>query len=127
MVSRVSRYRGITEREQYHILPYLTIITYLQKNYMLNLRKVRILLSICIWQLTAVPFLAAAAKSPQQTVVAQNNSAPSLCPGQLAAEIDAIVSRPQFRRQRWGILIQPLFSSQTLYSRDAEKIFRSCF
>lgn len=89
---------------------------------MLNLRTVRILLTICIWQLTAVPFLAAAAKSPQQNV-AQNNSASSLCPGQLPAEIDAIVSRPQFRRQRWGILIQPLFSSQTLYSRDAEKYF----
>lgn len=91
----------------------------LQNNYMLNLRCARIVLTICIWQLTAVPFLAAAAKSPQQTV-AQN---PSLCPGQLAAEINAIVSRPQFRRQRWGILIRPLFSSQTLYSRDAEKYF----
>ncbi|MGK7905114.1 MAG: D-alanyl-D-alanine carboxypeptidase/D-alanyl-D-alanine-endopeptidase [Hormoscilla sp.] len=88
---------------------------------MLNLRKVRIFLTICIWQLTAVPFLAAAAKSPQQTIA--QNPAPSLCPSQLPGKIDAIVSRPQFRRQRWGILIKPLFSSQTLYSRDAEKYF----
>ena len=46
-----------------------------------------------------------------------------ICPTQLGDRLDQIINRPQFRRSRWGILIQPLNSSQTLYSRDAEKYF----
>lgn len=46
-----------------------------------------------------------------------------ICPGELGAQVDAIANRPEFSRSRWGILIQPLSSSTTLYSRDATKYF----
>lgn len=47
----------------------------------------------------------------------------SLCPAQLGAAIEAVTNRPQFSRSRWGILIQTLSPSYTLYSRDSEKYF----
>ena len=47
----------------------------------------------------------------------------SLCPAQLGAAIQAVTNRPQFSRARWGILIQTLSPSYTLYSRDSEKYF----
>ncbi|MBE9183956.1 D-alanyl-D-alanine carboxypeptidase/D-alanyl-D-alanine-endopeptidase [Microcoleus sp. LEGE 07076] len=46
-----------------------------------------------------------------------------ICSGELGAKIDAIANRPEFSRSRWGILIQPLSSTATLYSRDAAKYF----
>ena len=46
-----------------------------------------------------------------------------ICPAELGAQVDAIVNRPEFSRSRWGILIQPLSSTATLYSRDAQKYF----
>jgi len=46
-----------------------------------------------------------------------------ICPGELGAQVDAIANRPEFSRSRWGILIQPLSSTVTLYSRDAQKYF----
>jgi D-alanyl-D-alanine carboxypeptidase/D-alanyl-D-alanine-endopeptidase (penicillin-binding protein 4) len=46
-----------------------------------------------------------------------------ICPGELGAQVDAIANRPEFSRSRWGILIQPLSSTDTLYSRDAQKYF----
>jgi len=46
-----------------------------------------------------------------------------ICPGELGAQVDAIANRPEFSRSRWGILIQPLSSTATLYSRDATKYF----
>ncbi|MEG4516354.1 MULTISPECIES: D-alanyl-D-alanine carboxypeptidase/D-alanyl-D-alanine endopeptidase [unclassified Microcoleus] len=60
--------------------------------------------------------------SPQ--VVAQMPTvAGDICPGELGAQVDAIANRPEFSRSRWGILIQPLSSTTTLYSRDATKYF----
>ncbi|MBW4615152.1 MAG: D-alanyl-D-alanine carboxypeptidase/D-alanyl-D-alanine-endopeptidase [Desmonostoc vinosum HA7617-LM4] len=47
----------------------------------------------------------------------------SICPAQLGTVVDAVVNRPLFSRVRWGILVQPLSSGQTLYSRDAQKYF----
>ncbi|MEG4812129.1 D-alanyl-D-alanine carboxypeptidase/D-alanyl-D-alanine-endopeptidase [Microcoleus sp. F8-D3] len=46
-----------------------------------------------------------------------------ICPGELGSQVDAIANRPEFSRSRWGILIQPLSSTDTLYSRDATKYF----
>ena len=46
-----------------------------------------------------------------------------ICAGELGAKVDAIANRPEFSRSRWGILIQPLSSTTTLYSRDAQKYF----
>ncbi len=59
---------------------------------------------------------------------------PSICPAQLGSNIDAVINRPQFRRARWGILIQPLSpdannrastinKNYTLYSHDAQRYF----
>ena len=47
----------------------------------------------------------------------------NLCPAQLGAAIESITNHPQFGRGRWGVLIQTLSSSQTLYSHDAQKYF----
>ncbi|MEG4352106.1 D-alanyl-D-alanine carboxypeptidase/D-alanyl-D-alanine-endopeptidase [Microcoleus sp. LAD1_D3] len=46
-----------------------------------------------------------------------------ICPGELGSQVDAIANRPEFSRSRWGILIQPLSSTTTLYSRDSQKYF----
>ncbi|MEG4557593.1 D-alanyl-D-alanine carboxypeptidase/D-alanyl-D-alanine-endopeptidase [Microcoleus sp. F6_B6] len=57
-------------------------------------------------------------------VAAQTQAvAGDICPGELGAQVDAIANRPEFSRSRWGILIQPLSSTATLYSRDAQKYF----
>jgi len=57
-------------------------------------------------------------------VIAQTPAvAGDICPGELGAQVDAIANRPEFSRSRWGILIQPLSSTTTLYSRDAQKYF----
>lgn len=46
-----------------------------------------------------------------------------ICAGELGAKVDAIANRAEFSRSRWGILIQPLSSTTTLYSRDSQKYF----
>ncbi len=61
-------------------------------------------------------------RTPQ--VVAQTAAvAGDICPGELGAQVDAIANRAEFSRSRWGILIQPLSSTATLYSRDSQKYF----
>ena len=61
-------------------------------------------------------------RTPQ--VVAQTATvAGDICPRELGAQIDAIANRAEFSRSRWGILIQPLSSTATLYSRDSQKYF----
>ncbi|UNU22201.1 D-alanyl-D-alanine carboxypeptidase/D-alanyl-D-alanine-endopeptidase [Microcoleus vaginatus PCC 9802] len=57
-------------------------------------------------------------------VTAQTQAvAGDICPADLGAQVDAIANRPEFSRSRWGILIQPLSSTTTLYSRDSQKYF----
>ncbi|MDZ8262275.1 D-alanyl-D-alanine carboxypeptidase/D-alanyl-D-alanine-endopeptidase [Nostoc sp. ChiQUE01b] len=58
-----------------------------------------------------------------QTPVVPTTTTKSICSSQLGTAIDAVINRPLFSRGRWGILIQPLSSRQTLYSRDAQKYF----
>jgi len=53
--------------------------------------------------------------------IAQMPAKGNVCPAQLATGINAIANRPQFRRSRWGILIQTLSTVENLYSRDAQK------
>jgi len=55
--------------------------------------------------------------------VAQTGAAGDVCPAQLGARVEAIANRPQFRRSRWGILIQNLSTAATLYNRDAQQYF----
>jgi serine-type D-Ala-D-Ala carboxypeptidase/endopeptidase (penicillin-binding protein 4) len=50
-------------------------------------------------------------------------TAQSICPPQLGVAVDNVINRPVFNRVRWGILVQPLGSEQTLYSHDAQKYF----
>jgi serine-type D-Ala-D-Ala carboxypeptidase/endopeptidase (penicillin-binding protein 4) len=57
-----------------------------------------------------------------QTSVAQT-ATKTICPAQLNSTINNVINRPLFNRVRWGILIQPLGSKQTLYSRDAQNYF----
>lgn len=57
------------------------------------------------------------------TAVAQIQAADNICPAQLGVAVDAIANRAQFRRSRWGILIQTLSKATTLYSRDAQQYF----
>lgn len=57
------------------------------------------------------------------TAVAQRQATENICPAQLGVAVDAIANRTQFRRSRWGILIQTLSTATTLYSRDAQQYF----
>ncbi|RCJ29251.1 D-alanyl-D-alanine carboxypeptidase/D-alanyl-D-alanine-endopeptidase [Nostoc minutum NIES-26] len=58
-----------------------------------------------------------------QTQVSPATTTKSICPAQLGTSVDAVINRPLFSRARWGILVQPLSSVQTLYGRDAQKFF----
>jgi serine-type D-Ala-D-Ala carboxypeptidase/endopeptidase (penicillin-binding protein 4) len=62
-----------------------------------------------------------------KTAVAQTSkSSEIICQSQLTTAIDQVINRPQFRRARWGILIESLLpnaTSFTLYSHDAESFF----
>ncbi|WP_445304974.1 MULTISPECIES: D-alanyl-D-alanine carboxypeptidase/D-alanyl-D-alanine endopeptidase [unclassified Microcoleus] len=60
---------------------------------------------------------------PSAVAAQMSAVAGDICPGELGAQVDAIANRPEFSRSRWGILIQPLSSTTTLYSRDAQKYF----
>lgn len=53
----------------------------------------------------------------------KKKSANFVCQAQLTDQIEAIINRSEFSTGRWGILIQTLSSTQTLYSRDANKYF----
>lgn len=69
----------------------------------------------------------ALASQPTSLSVAQKEqTAESLCPAQLGTAINAVIERPQFRRARWGILVEPLSPmgrNRALYNRDAERFF----
>jgi serine-type D-Ala-D-Ala carboxypeptidase/endopeptidase (penicillin-binding protein 4) len=58
-----------------------------------------------------------------QAQAAPTTTTKSICSTQLGTAIDGVINRPLFSRVRWGILVQPLSSGQTLYSRDAQKYF----
>ncbi len=58
-----------------------------------------------------------------QIQVAPATKTKNICPNQLAAAVDEVINRPQYNRVRWGILVQPLYKGQNLYSRDAQKYF----
>ena len=46
-----------------------------------------------------------------------------VCPADVKPAIEAIINRPQFQRSRWGISIQTLDKSQTIYSLAAQRYF----
>ncbi len=55
----------------------------------------------------------------------KQQSSKSICPAQLGAAIDAAINRPQFRRARWGILIEPLSptTNRPLYNHEGDRYF----
>ncbi len=67
-----------------------------------------------------------ASQSPSLPAAVAQQTSESICPAQLEAAIDAIVNRPQFRRARWGIVIEPLAPqgrNRALYSHDGDRFF----
>jgi serine-type D-Ala-D-Ala carboxypeptidase/endopeptidase (penicillin-binding protein 4) len=66
---------------------------------------------------------AATAQITTPTPIAPASTPKTFCPAQLGKNVDAVINRSLFSRSRWGILIQSLSSGQTLYNRDAQKLF----
>ncbi|WP_009632373.1 D-alanyl-D-alanine carboxypeptidase/D-alanyl-D-alanine endopeptidase [Synechocystis sp. PCC 7509] len=64
---------------------------------------------------------AVAQTDPQPRINGEANRA--ICPAQLSKAIETVTNRPQFSRGRWGIVVQTLSPSTTIYSRDAQKYF----
>ena len=58
-----------------------------------------------------------------QIKVAPATKTKNICPAQLTSALDEVINRPQYSRVRWGILVQPLYKGENLYSRDAQKYF----
>ena len=84
-----------------------------------GLRVFRTLCLLLLFNVQMRPGLAGNFKAlPRQTLA-------SFCPAQLPTAIEAVLNRPQFRRARWGILIEALSPTMTrpLYSHDAERYF----
>ncbi|UNU27277.1 D-alanyl-D-alanine carboxypeptidase/D-alanyl-D-alanine-endopeptidase [Microcoleus vaginatus HSN003] len=71
----------------------------------------------------ALSFLVLILGRPSAVTAQTSAVAGDICPADLGAQVDAIANRPEFSRSRWGILIQPLSSTTTLYSRDSQKYF----
>lgn len=92
-------------------------------------------MSLTAFTLSFIAFdKALASHSVGLPVAVEPQSSKSLCPAQLGAAIDAVINRPQLRKARWGILIEPLspqlsVSTSTvnqdhaLYRHDAERYF----
>ncbi|ACK72700.1 D-alanyl-D-alanine carboxypeptidase/D-alanyl-D-alanine-endopeptidase [Gloeothece citriformis PCC 7424] len=49
--------------------------------------------------------------------------AQSICPSNLGQEIEAVIQRPEWRRSRWGILVETLEDGQILYGVDENQYF----
>ena len=49
--------------------------------------------------------------------------ATSVCPADLETAIAAVIDHPQFKRSRWGILVQPLTSQRPLYALNPQRYF----
>ncbi len=93
-------------------------------------------ISLTLFPLRAAP-LTLSSLAPEQALSSPSRkqfvAQDSICPARLGAAIDAVINRPQFRRARWGILIEPLSvkgmdrasvnSDDPLYRRDAEHYF----
>lgn len=59
----------------------------------------------------------------QFAIPSQAQSSPIACRQELAQDIEAIINRPEYKRSRWGILIQNLATKETIYSLDSDKFF----
>ena len=65
-------------------------------------------------------------QSPNLPVAQKNSTAESICSAQLETAIEAVINRPQYRRARWGILVEslsPQISDRALYNLNADRYF----
>lgn len=46
-----------------------------------------------------------------------------VCPAQLGERLEALINRPQFQRNRWGVLVQNLETGESLYERESQRFF----
>jgi serine-type D-Ala-D-Ala carboxypeptidase/endopeptidase (penicillin-binding protein 4) len=56
-------------------------------------------------------------------LIADNQTAPAICPSQLPTAINEIIDRPELRRYRWGVAVKTLNGSTQLYNRDGDRLF----
>ncbi|WP_051463681.1 D-alanyl-D-alanine carboxypeptidase/D-alanyl-D-alanine-endopeptidase [Leptolyngbya sp. PCC 6406] len=54
--------------------------------------------------------------------IAQAAPSPTLCPPDLSATLNTIVSQPRFATAQWGIVVEPLTDTSPLYSHNAETL-----
>ncbi|MBD2125393.1 D-alanyl-D-alanine carboxypeptidase/D-alanyl-D-alanine-endopeptidase [Microcoleus sp. FACHB-1] len=76
--------------------------------------------------LTSKSAHALASQSPNLPVAQKNSTTESICPAQLGTAIEAVMNRPQFRRARWGILVEslsPKISDRALYNLNGDRYF----
>jgi D-alanyl-D-alanine carboxypeptidase/D-alanyl-D-alanine-endopeptidase (penicillin-binding protein 4) len=73
--------------------------------------------------LTPAKAQTAAVEIPVSFAQAESEVEPEICPVQLADELQAIATRPEFQRSRWGISIQTLATGETLYEQEAQHYF----
>lgn len=69
---------------------------------------------------------ALASQSPTRLVAQKDQASELICPAQLGTAIEGVINRPEFRRARWGILVEPLSPktrNRPLYSHEAERYF----
>ncbi|MGQ4647426.1 D-alanyl-D-alanine carboxypeptidase/D-alanyl-D-alanine endopeptidase [Lyngbya aestuarii] len=90
----------------------------------LSLSKLpRLLLSLLGVSLIFGQNLAIAQVATSNTAKETPEVSKPICPRDLESAIEAIIERPQLARSRWGILIQPLATTETLYAREASRYF----
>ena len=102
------------------------------KNWTLGTAKSKplsiLLLFICVQGITGQRAIAQKSATLPSSLIAQKSpskaqSLPAICSAQLGGAIDAVINRPQFQRFRWGILVEPVSGSGTLYARDRDRYF----
>jgi serine-type D-Ala-D-Ala carboxypeptidase/endopeptidase (penicillin-binding protein 4) len=91
----------------------------LMKNNLFNYPPVVTILSwLSMLLMMGIP---ARAQSPK--LIADSQTAPTICPSQLPSAINEIIDRPELRRYRWGILVESLNRTNQLYNRDGDRLF----
>jgi D-alanyl-D-alanine carboxypeptidase/D-alanyl-D-alanine-endopeptidase (penicillin-binding protein 4) len=60
---------------------------------------------------------------PYRAIALEKQDLSLVCPANLKETIDRIVERPEWQRSRWGIKVQLLGQTRTLYEREADRYF----
>jgi D-alanyl-D-alanine carboxypeptidase/D-alanyl-D-alanine-endopeptidase (penicillin-binding protein 4) len=73
--------------------------------------------------LALAAFVPLAAQTPANVAVSRPYATSAPANARLAARIDSILARPQLARARWGIEVRDASTGQTLYARNASRLF----